>query len=209
MSDYTTQTASLKATTIDTRKIDAKQIDTKTLNISGINIDEKLKQSAIASRGNLMGIFFQDGVVTSCTIAIKDGQVLDEPIICNCEIIDSDKGEGEKKYLLITHENGDGVFNVGTNVNKCNTATTQGFEEIKLKELVVTEKITVFGLGESDDNLEEIYGGAFYNGIVYIFSQDNAYTTYLGQQNTASTYSLRGENTSILDKLRQTFQQNS
>lgn len=35
MSDYTTQTASLKATTIDTRKIDAKQIDTKKLFING------------------------------------------------------------------------------------------------------------------------------------------------------------------------------
>lgn len=35
MSNYTTQTASLKATTIDTRKIDTKQIDTKKLFIDG------------------------------------------------------------------------------------------------------------------------------------------------------------------------------
>ena len=40
MSDYTTKTSSLKATTIDTRKIDAKQIDTETLNINGISIDD-------------------------------------------------------------------------------------------------------------------------------------------------------------------------
>lgn len=35
MSNYTTQTAALKAVTIDTAKIDAKQIDTKKLFING------------------------------------------------------------------------------------------------------------------------------------------------------------------------------
>ena len=62
MSDYTTKTASLKATTIDTRKIDAKQIDTKTLNINGISMDEKLKQAAIASRGNLLIFSLTNGI---------------------------------------------------------------------------------------------------------------------------------------------------
>ena len=46
MSDYTTQTASLKATTIDTRKIDAKQIDTNKLFINGTQFDpSQLKES--------------------------------------------------------------------------------------------------------------------------------------------------------------------
>ena len=35
MSNYTTQTAALKAVTIDTAKLDAKQIDTKKLFING------------------------------------------------------------------------------------------------------------------------------------------------------------------------------
>ena len=209
MSDYTTKTAFLKATNIDTRKIDAKQIDAKSLNINGISIDEKLKQAAIASRGNLMGITFQDGVQDSSVIIIKDGQMLDELINCNCEIHNADLGDGMKKYLSITHENGDSVFNIGTSVNKCITITTQGIEEIKLTERVYTELISVFELGESDDNLEEIYGGAFYNGTVYISYQDTALTTMTEQENTASTYSLVGENTSILDKLRQTVQENS
>jgi len=117
MSDYTTKTASLKATTIDTAKIDAKQIDTKTLNINNISIDEKLKQAAIASRGNLMLIECQDGYANGA-IFTKDGQLLDELIFCNCEIINGDLGDGEKKYLSITHENGDSVFNIGTTVNK-------------------------------------------------------------------------------------------
>ena len=209
MSDYITKTASLKTTTIDTRKINAKQIDTKTLNINGISIDEKLKQAAIASRGNLL--VFSAINENECVIFVKDGQLLDEPIECVCEIVDKDLGFGSKKYLGFTDNNGDSVFNLGTTVNKCIAATTQGLlEEIKLKELVMGENISVFELGESDDNLEEIYGGAFYNGYyVFILYQDNAVLAEIEQQNTASTYSLRGENTSILDKLRQIVQENS
>lgn len=206
MSNYTTKTSSLKATTIDTRKIDVKQIDTKTLNINGISIDEKLKQAAIASRGNLLIFGLTDGIVDECNIFIKDGQVLDEPIECVGQIFDDDLGIGSKKYLGFTDNNGVSVFNFGTTVNKF---ITQGFEEIKLKEIIVLEAAIVFELGEIDDNLEEIYGGAFYNGGGCIFYHDNAYYSMMEQSNTASTYSLRGENTSILDKLRQTVQENS
>lgn len=67
----------------------------------------------------------------------------------------------------------------------------------------------MFELGESDDNIEEIYGGAFYNGFGYILYQDNACYSSEEQNTSSSTYSLRGENTSILDKLRQTVQENS
>ena len=146
-----------------------------------------------------------------CGIIIKDGQMLDELMICDCEILNGylGDGDGEMKYLLITHENGDSVFNVGTTVNKCIANTTQGLEEIKLKELVLTDLSNAFELGESDDNLEEIYGGAFWNGTFFISYQDTALTTYLEQEYSASTYSLRGENTSILDKLRESVQQNS
>lgn len=206
MSDYTTKTSSLKATTIDTRKINAKQIDTKTLNINGISIDEKLKQAAIASRGNLMLIECQDGYGGSI-IAVKDGQMLDELIFCNCEIINADLGDGEKKYLSITHENGDSVFNIGTTVNKVLSSMLL-YDEIKLN-MFCASNASFFELGEVDDNLEEIYGGAFWTGAIFILYQDNALTTLSEQENSASTYSLRGENTSILDKLRQTVQENS
>lgn len=209
MSDYTTKTASLKASTVDTRKIDAKQIDTKTLNINGISIDEKLKQAAIASRGNLLIFGLTDGIVNECNIFVKDGQVLDEPIECVGQIFDDDLGIGSKKYLGFA-DNGVSVFNMGTTVNKCVAITAaQDFEEMKLKELVWTDLNTAFELGEIDDNLDEIYGGAFYNGGGCIFYHDNAYYSMMEQPNTASTYSLRGENTSILDKLRQTVQKNS
>ena len=228
MSDYTTKTASLKATTIDTAKIDAKQIDTKTLNINGISIDEKLKQAAIASRGNLIGIFFQDSVAVMCGIVVKDGQILDEPMNCNCEIINGFSVINnnvlvpyEKKYLKITHENGDSVFNLGTTVNKCISINIQEFdgttiqvvEEIKLKELILTDSTNkytnMFELGEIDDNLEEVYGGAFWGGTIYISYQDNALTTILEQETSSSTYSLIGENTSIFDKFRESVQENS
>lgn len=213
MSDYTTKTASLKATAIDTRKIDTNQIDTKTLNINGISIDEKLKQAAIASRGNALLLELSNGIVNVCWVAVKDGQVLDEPINCSHVILEHDLGRGSKKYLaFIDYNNGVSVFNLGTTVNECIVATSQGIEEIKLKEFRGTptdEWIKVFELGEIDDNLEEIYGGAFYTGQVLILYQGNAYTSDFEQQNTASTYSLRGENTSILDKLRQTIQKNS
>lgn len=46
MSNYTTKTSSLKATTIDTRKIDAKQIDTEKLFINGTQFDpSQIKES--------------------------------------------------------------------------------------------------------------------------------------------------------------------
>lgn len=46
MKNYTTQTASLKATTVDTRLLDAKQIDTKKLFINGTQFDpSQLKES--------------------------------------------------------------------------------------------------------------------------------------------------------------------
>lgn len=40
MKNYTTQTAALKATTIDTRLLDAKRIDTEKLFVNGVSIDE-------------------------------------------------------------------------------------------------------------------------------------------------------------------------
>ena len=46
MSNYTTQTAALKAVTIDTAKLDAKQIDTKKLFINGELFDpSQIKES--------------------------------------------------------------------------------------------------------------------------------------------------------------------
>ena len=46
MKNYTTQTASLKATTIDTRLLDAKQIDTKKLFINGeLFVPSQIKES--------------------------------------------------------------------------------------------------------------------------------------------------------------------
>lgn len=44
MSNYTTRTASLKATTIDTRKIDAKQLDAKKIYIDGELFDPSDKE---------------------------------------------------------------------------------------------------------------------------------------------------------------------
>lgn len=118
MSDYTTKTASLKASTVDTRKIDAKQIDTKTLNINGISIDEKLKQAAIASRGNLFSFSLTDGIVNECAIFVKDGQYLDVPIKCNFEITSQIFEDDGKMYLVVVNEEGSSIFNLGTNVNK-------------------------------------------------------------------------------------------
>jgi hypothetical protein len=46
MKNYTTQTAALKATTVDTRLLDAKQIDTKKLFINGTQFDpSQIKES--------------------------------------------------------------------------------------------------------------------------------------------------------------------
>lgn len=165
-----------------------------------------MKQAAIASRGNCMVIVFQDGVATLSGIGVKDGleNINNELIFCYGEIIH----DNLKKYLKLTYENGDSVFNIATTVNKCIALTTTlpyKIMEIQLKEIIDNNHYDLtFELGEVDDNLAEIYGGAFYNSYVYILYQDNALETFVGGESTASTYSLRGKNTSILDKLRQT-----
>jgi len=50
MSDYTTKTASLKATIIDARKINAKQIDTEKIYINGKLIDSSTIETDVATR---------------------------------------------------------------------------------------------------------------------------------------------------------------
>ena len=56
MKNYTTQTASLKATTIDTRALNAKRIDTKKLFIEGSTLEEVILQTSPKSINNAVKI---------------------------------------------------------------------------------------------------------------------------------------------------------
>lgn len=67
MKNYTTQTAALKATTIDARKINAKQIDTEKLYINGVSFDELQSGGGSGSvqnfRDYIYMIDFEDGEI--------------------------------------------------------------------------------------------------------------------------------------------------
>ena len=74
MSNYTTQTAALKAVTIDTTTVDAKRIDTKKLFVNGQNIIEMLGGAGSSNeyKGNLLILEFSNGEPT-CGIVVKNG----------------------------------------------------------------------------------------------------------------------------------------
>ncbi len=56
MNNYTTQTASLKATTVDTRLLDAKRINTQKLFIEGSTLEEVILQTSPKSINNAVKI---------------------------------------------------------------------------------------------------------------------------------------------------------
>jgi hypothetical protein len=68
MKNYTTQTAALKATTVDTRLLDAKRIDTQKLYVNGVSIDEL--QSGGGESGSVQ--YFRDYIYM---IGFENGEV--------------------------------------------------------------------------------------------------------------------------------------
>ena len=71
MKNYTTQTAALKATTVDTRLLDAKQIDTEKLFINDKditeiveNLNKKIKLSYKLTGNHSLLVMYYNGVPT-------------------------------------------------------------------------------------------------------------------------------------------------
>ena len=95
MSYYTTKTASLRATAIDTRKIDAKQIDTEKIYINGELFDPsdkqiKFVQSTIGQAKTVNGIIdvpTESDIITQTSVEGEFFVRLSRIINCNLCII--------------------------------------------------------------------------------------------------------------------------
>ena len=112
-------------------------------------------------------------------------------------------GEGLKKYLFVMDSQGNFVFSFGTNVTKVfgvpyvSSIPTGGYPIIQLKEVCM--EATVFELGEIDDSLEEIYGGFFNNGMIFICYQENANNPWM----TSSSVTLSNKPSILREKYQQ------
>lgn len=71
MKNYTTQTASLKATTIDTRALNAKQIDTQKLFVGGSTLEEVILQTSPKGINNAVKISTTIGSIKNSSTVIS------------------------------------------------------------------------------------------------------------------------------------------
>ena len=72
MKNYTTQTAALKATTVDTRLLEAKQIDTEKLFINGESLEDVILQTAPKGINNAVKISTTLGSVLGNDVTVGE-----------------------------------------------------------------------------------------------------------------------------------------
>ena len=93
MKNYTTKTAALKATTIDTRLLDAKRIDTQKLFIGGSTLEEVILQTS------------PKGINNAVKISTTLGSILDKEITTGNYVVRITRG-GAGAFLQIEDNNG-------------------------------------------------------------------------------------------------------
>ena len=93
MSNYTTKTAALKATTIDTRLLDTKRIDTQKLFIGGSTLEEVILQTS------------PKGINNAVKISTTLGSILDKEITTGNYVVRITRG-GAGAFLQIEDNNG-------------------------------------------------------------------------------------------------------
>lgn len=233
MKNYTTQTASLKATTIDTRLLDAKQIDTKKLFINGTQFDpSQIKESPNEAMFQLIisPVEDRDYVGVWAMESVKEGQY-DISILSILQKGSETEGQLENGVYVVVPINDNFVKCIGGNsVNDTDlspiykitsakfniiqlTSTLPKFEQCILENFITVSADTneiswVIKLCEEDDNLSELYGGITEDNSGFPFSISIPY--YIPENDdtsSSSTYSLR--NTNIFDNLRENFEEMS
>ena len=145
MRNYTTKTAALKATIIDTRLLDAKQIDTEKLFVNGVSIDE------LQGKGG--------GINNAVKISTTVGSILDNEITTDgytVRIIRGDYG------AILQIEDGFGGYSM-TPVATCIHA-----DQVVLSWTTFHSGWECF-LWQSDEDYTQLYGGLNENSVIDIY----------------------------------------
>lgn len=224
MSNYTTQTASIKATTIDTRKIDTKQIDTEKLFINGELFDpSQIKESPNDTffwwAVDVNGTWFLQSLVSDSdgnflvgkngelTIGSQTGGILENGIYAIIEIDDDflksiGVNGSSEAYDMV----GSSCI-LGAKFLVIKETSSIPFENCILENFLsmIDEQPTwVIKICEEDDNFFELYGGITEENPYFMFVISIPY--YIPENDTSSsTYSLR--KTNPIDSLRERFEQ--
>ena len=226
MKNYTTQTAALKATTVDTRLLDAKRIDTQKLYVNGVSIDE------LQSGGGSGGV--SDEVIEKINNTINLSYKFTRKHLLVCAF-----QNGALAGCYWDEEEFDGcVFNNGklsisppTISVKVNTTTYLcGAEPVaaecyimdndyNLEPYIIDYSMNwedesyVFNLYNEGDSINELYNGSLGDGKEMTFSVTFYYNgphEFLGWEELPSTYSLREpqqSNFSSIQKAREILEQ--
>lgn len=225
MSNYTTKTAALKATTVDTRILDAKQIDTKKLFINGelfdpSQIKESPNEAIFAMLVDDTGFSLQskkldqsgnyqftqvenfekgsetEGIIPNGVYAVV--QLDDNFVKCigGNSLNDIDD---TWFYNLPLAKFGIQIFK-NTNSSRVEPCILENF----ITANASGQYIWVIKICEEDDNLSELYGGIPEEMPFFAFLVSIPY--YIPENDTSSsTYSLR--KTNPFDSLREKFEQ--
>ena len=154
MSNYTTQTAALKATTIDTRLLDAKQIDTKKLFINGELFDPSDKQIKI-----VQSTIGQAKTANGSIDVPIEGNIITQTSV-EGEFFVGVKSKDNSLYRILgvylKHQSQNGMFEINVDVAPINY---YGY---------------TFKLWESGDTMSELYGGLSDNTQITIYYSYNS-----------------------------------
>ena len=233
MKNYTTQTAALKATTIDTRLLDAKHIDTEKLFINGELFDPSnfnggsSEPSQIKESPNqillTLGIIVRDSSKTFSLVNEENEQLISGYIENNkvqfdlselLTILYPDRNVVDEVHPLLNLL-GSNFFALHYEIDSDGNMNTVSIESCMLDLQVQVQGNSdtvevVIKLGEEDDNFEELYGG--YTTIIPTYGAYTAFymsIPYATPPTQSSTFSLRQPqvSTSSLEKTRQFFEQ--
>lgn len=224
MSNYTTQTASLKSTTIDTRKIDAKQIDTKKLFINGELFDPskespndamfRLIISPVEDR-DYVGVWMMESLKeeqydfsTTLQNGSQTNGVIPNGVYVGIQIDDSfAKCIGGNS---LNDTDSTWLYNILLAKFGIQFFTNTG--SVRIEQCILENFLTsinnslcwVIKICEEDDNLSELYGGVTDENPNFAFLISIPY--YIPENDTSSsTYSLR--KTNPIDSLHEKFEQ--
>lgn len=232
MSNYTTQTAALKATKIDTRVLGAKQIDTKKLFINGELFDpSQVKDNPNEAMFQLLFIPIPEAEEKGCWAieSVKlnqDGEykqfessgifqkgsqtdgVLEDGLYALIEMTENFIKCIDKNITDV-----DCILNISNaSFTKIDYLYNNESEGVKIGRCILENSIRAINgqpiwaikICEEDDNLSELYGGVTEEIPYLMFLVSIPY--YIPENDTSSsTYSLR--KTNPFDSLREKFEQ--
>ena len=229
MKNYTTQTAALKATTVDTRLLDAKQIDTKKLFINGTQFDpSQIKESPNEA---LFGMIVapstaeENGFYTIASLKLDQngGNI----VVAEGQLLKGSQAQGllpNGVYAVINIDDNFINYICGNNSDSaleqvaCIIPSSKfilaNLQNVIKFEQCILENFLILGHGgfswcikicEEDDNLSELYGGVTEDSPQFLFFISIPYYIPENDTSSSSTYSLR--KTNLFDNLREKIEQ--